>query len=143
MLKVIGFVLLMFIGVTVIGVGGFYMGVFGNVVTTPGAIINKTVNADNILNNYHWFYDQYNEIKTAKATYDNDSAAVSAFESSAGPRDKWTFEDKTEWNRLTSLVLGARNGYNGLVNDYNSKASQLDKKLFKANDLPDHIDPII
>lgn len=94
-------------------------------------IVTKTYNADNALYNYHWFQEQAGNIKTAQQNIDAATAAQASFEVNAGARSGWTFEDKTEDNRLRQIVLGTKTYYNGLVNDYNAHASEVDRAIFK------------
>jgi hypothetical protein len=74
-------------------------------------VVSKTVNADSIIYNYQWFYDQYNAIKAQKANlavYDPSSMEYKGMK----------------------LVL------NRNIADYNSRSSQLNRNLWKASDLP-------
>lgn len=98
-------------------------------------IVTKTYNADNALYNYHWFQEQAGQIKTASQNIDVASSTMTSFESSAGARSTWTFEDKDEDNRLRQVLEGTRAYYNSLVNDYNAKAGEVDRSIFQ-NDLP-------
>lgn len=41
-------------------VGGLYS-TFSSVVTAPSRVINKTLQTDNIINNYEWFHDAYGQ----------------------------------------------------------------------------------
>ncbi len=94
-------------------------------------IVSKTYNADNALYNYHWFQERAASIKALDQTISQSQAAQVSFETSAGPRSSWTFEDKTEDNRLRQVVLGQEAQYNSLVNEYNARAGEVDRNIFQ------------
>src|ERR1035437_714567 len=108
---------------------------FTNKIQMNRDIATKTYNADNALYNYHWFKERSGDIITASQTIDVASISLSSFESSAGTRKDWTFEDKTEASRLRAVYQGSVTYYNGLVNEYNAKAKEVDRSIFQ-NDLP-------
>ncbi len=126
-------------------VGLFLLAVIGsalNLITIPWLkfdskvnmerdIVTKTYNADNALYNYHWFQEKAGEIKTAQMNIEVTKEAVVSFEASAGPRKDWTFEDKTEDARLRAVAEGNRTYYNSLVNEYNARAGEVDRSIFK------------
>lgn len=108
-------------------------------VNTNYNIIQKTYNADNVIYNYEWFKDRYEAIQAIDTKIANAQASVDGFESSAGDRANWTFEDKTEDSRLRSVVLGLKNQKEDLIAEYNSRAKQANRNIFQ-NNLPLFID---
>lgn len=100
-------------------------------VQTNQDIIKKTYNADNALYNYHWFQEHYEAIGAADKKVVIAKVALEDFEASAGPRDKWTFEDKTEDARLRAVLQGNRSHYEELVAEYNARAKEVDRNIFK------------
>lgn len=98
-------------------------------------IVTKTYNADNAIYNYHWFQERLGEIKATETQIENAKASQADFRANAGVRSSWTFEDKTEDARLSSVVLGLKNNYESLVNEYNAKAGEADRSIF-SQDLP-------
>jgi hypothetical protein len=105
----------------------------GRQVETERGIIDRTYNADNAIYNYEWFKNRSQEIKAVHAQGANAQASLTAFEASAGPRTTWTFEDKTEHARLSAVVLGLRNHYESIVAEYNARASQVNRAIFKED----------
>lgn len=75
----------------------------------------KVVNADSIINNYEWYYNQYDALKAQEANI-----------------------------RATSKEDSVRAGmimvYNNNVAEYNAKSRQITRNLWKADDLPYQID---
>lgn len=132
------------IGVLVV-IALFFLGVIGsalNLITIPWLkfdsqvqtnrdIVTKTYNADNALYNYHWFQERAKAIVALEQTIPQSESAKTDFEASAGPRSGWTFEDKTEDNRLTQVILGQKAQYNSLVQEYNARAGEVDRNIFQ------------
>lgn len=96
-------------------------------------IVTKTYNAENALYNYHWFQEKAGEIKTAEQNIEVSENALKEFISFSGDRKDWTFEDKNEYSRLSQIGMGSKNYYNGLVNDYNARAKEVDRNIFQDN----------
>lgn len=114
-------------GLSLIG-GGVFMAV--NVVSQPGRVVQKTLDADNVLFNYEWFRTQYADIQAMQPKIDNAIAARTAFEQSAGERSTWKTSDRNEWDRLNGLVLGLQNQRVTMIAAYNGNASKANKALF-------------
>lgn len=102
-------------------------------IQTNQDIITKTYTADNAIYNYHWFQERSAAITALDTTISESTGAVVSFEDSAGPRKDWSFEDKTEDNRLRTVVQGQEAQYNSLVNEYNARAGEADRAIFKDN----------
>jgi len=96
-------------------------------------IIKKTYNADNALAQYHWFQEEYAEIQSTQSKMTDAEAALKDFEVSAGPRDKWAFDDRQEDSRLRTVVQGLKSHYNDVANAYDAKAKETDRAVFKDN----------
>lgn len=137
-MKIIGYFLLGVIVLVLLGAIGSGL----NLITIPWLkfdrqvemnrdIVTKTYNADNALYNYHWFQERAGSIKTTQEQAVNAHTAVASFEDAAGPRIAWTFEDKNEDARLRSVQLGLENHYRDLVNEYNARAGEADRGIFK------------
>jgi hypothetical protein len=142
----VGVAVLVVVGVLLSGVVLTVLGTAFNLITIPWLkfdrkvelnrdLVNETYKTDNALYNYRWFKDREEAIKAQKKKIEIAKAAQADFELSAGPRDKWTFEDKTEDARLRSIVQGNQSAYEEMVGEYNSRAKQVDRAIFK-DDLP-------
>lgn len=102
----------------------------------------KVLNADNAIYNYEWFKQQYQDIEATKNKLDNAIIAVDTFAVQAGERSEWTFEDKTEFNRLNSVKLGLQNHLEQMIANYNARASMATRNIFEDNVLPSYIDAL-
>ncbi len=141
-MRILGWSLLGIVGFFGLSVAGSLLGLislpflqFGAQVNTNAGIIQKTYNADNALYNYHWFQERAASITALDATIKQSQAALDSFETSAGSRKDWTFEDKTEDGRLRQVVLGQEAQYNSIVNEYDAHAKEVDRNIFQ-NGLP-------
>lgn len=129
--------------------GVFLLGAIGsglNLITIPWLkfdsqvqmnrdIVNKTYTADNAIYNYHWFQERAGAIRALSVKIKIAGEQVKDFDTTAGPRDKWTFEDKTESARLHSVEQGLRSQYEDITQEYNARAGEADRTMFK-DDLP-------
>ncbi len=104
------------------------------------SVVRKTLDADNAIYNYEWFHRQYEDLGAMTPKLQNAEAALEAFEASAGPRSSWQFDDRQEYSRLSSIVLGLRNQRASLVADYNAHAGMSNRAIFIGSALPTHVD---
>ena len=104
---------------------------------TASGIIERTADPDNVIANYEWFKRQVQDVKAFDAKIMLASLKVEGFEKSAGPREKWTFDDKQEHARLNSVVLGLESQRASMVAEYNARSQMANRSLFKTNDLPE------
>lgn len=105
-----------------------------------GQIVNKTIDADNVIYNYEWFHQQYQDIKAIDEKIVVQEKAKADFEASAGPRADWRFEERQEWNRLNTYIAGLKSQRAQMVATYNARAAMSNRSIFIGRDLPDHID---
>lgn len=103
---------------------------------TAADVIEKTLDANNVLANYEWFKQQYNDWEAIKSKVQQAENSVTTFKSEAGDRAKWTFEDKEESARLQSIADGLKYQKEDIESKYNARSKMLNRNLFKTNDLP-------
>lgn len=138
--------ILAIIGGIVLLIGTAVVGTAMNIITIPWLRLNskvqmerdintKTFNADNAIYNYHWFQERAGSIKALEAQIVIADKTVTDFKTDAGPREKWTFEDKTESSRLSAVAQGLKNERESQVKEYNARASEADRAIFK-DELP-------
>ena len=106
---------------------------FTRQIDTNRGIIEKTYTAENALVQYHWFKERFEAIKATENKIKIAKEAQVSFEASAGIRKDWTFEDKNEYARLSSVVLGLKSHYEDIVAEYNAKSRESDRAIFKDN----------
>lgn len=113
--------------------------VFTAGVNAPVEIIEKTIDADNIIYNYEWFKQQNEDFTALKNKIAIAIQAENQFKNDAGPRKDWTFEDKTEAARLNSIVIGLNNQLEDLVANYNARSKMANRNIFKDGELPSQL----
>lgn len=121
--------------VIILGVIGFNMNPFRQ----AGRIINKTIDADNVLYNYEYFKQQWRSVEAIDQKIASQQGGVLRFEDSAGPRSDWSRDDKIEHARLSSIVIGLEQQRADMVAQYNARAAMANRSIFLGNDCPQHI----
>ena len=133
-LKIGGIVLFI---VIVCAVVGFVLNPFRQ----AGRIMDKTIDADNVIYNYEWFKQRHQDIEAIDSKIADADATVEQFKVDAGPRDGWHREDREEHSRLSSVALGLKQQRADLAAEYNARSMMVNRSIFKAGDveLPEHI----
>lgn len=138
----VGIALLIIVGMVGIAALGSAMNLitipwlrFDSKVNMERGIVTKTYNPENALYNYHWFKERVGAIEAATSQIVIADNAVSTFKKEAGDREKWTFEDKTEYARLSAVAQGLRSQKESLVKEYNARMKEADRSIF-AEELP-------
>lgn len=103
---------------------------FDSKVNMERGIVKKTYNAENALYNYHWFQERAGSIKALESQIVIADKAVADFETDAGPRSTWGFEDKGEHARLSAIAQGLKNERRSQVEEYNARAGEADRAMF-------------
>lgn len=121
-LKIGGIIIGSILGLTVLS---SVMGIFSSVVTAPGRVIQKTMETNNIIQSYEWFYD-------VNAAYIARSRQIEDF-------NGWLTDDsndKQEKRRLQIEVSAVRQSCRDLVTKYNANSEKMNKSIFKGWSLP-------
>jgi hypothetical protein len=115
-----------------------------NLITAPavqaGKIVEKTIDADNVIHNYEYFKQAYQDVQAADKKIAIAEAALAQFVKDAGSRDKWDFRDKEEHQRLTTNVTGVKSHRADLVATYNARAKMANRSIFMGKDVPQQIE---
>jgi len=130
---------LAFLAVAGILVGGWFISKAVYVGQQAGRVFEKTFDADNMVYNYEWFKQQYQDIKAADTKISNLENQRDQFVVAAGPRDKWTFEDKQQYNYFSTVLVGLQGQRSQMVADYNARAQMANRDIFRTGDLPQRI----
>ena len=114
--------LLVIMGLTIVGGAGFWV---INLAAQPGRIVSKTLDADNVIYNYEWFRQQYQDVQAmdAKIAVQQSAAEVA------------TGDEKA---RINSIVAGLQTKRAQMVADYNARGSMANRSIFTAG-LPQQI----
>lgn len=127
-----GLATVVFLGILICGI------VFGavHVIFKPFDVISTVTQTDRMLYNYEYFYNQSEAYRAIERKIAVARKSVTQFKTDAGPRTEWTFEDKTEMSRLRSIADGLVYQCNDIVADYNAKAKQVTRSIFKTASTP-------
>lgn len=132
-LSIVGILLLL----SLLGVG---MGACHHLIANPlhqaGRVVDKTVDADNVVYNYEYFKSQYREILAMDAKIATADSSLHDFLANSGPRETWDFRDKEEASRLRTVLSGMQNVRAEMVAQYNARAAMANRKLFMGSDVP-------
>ena len=122
-------------------------GVIGilKVVTAPArgaaGVIEQTFDADNILYNYEFFRDAYNQVLAMDANYESARVAADTYKEIAG---QMSLLEQREFVRLDTIARGIRMAQNNLIAEYNSNSGQANREAFRnpfnlGDEVPDNI----
>lgn len=127
------------VGLSVLGIVAVLAlaGIGINIMLQPAAVAQKTFGADNMIANYEWFHQQYEDVQAFDVRLAAAVAAQAAFEESAGPRENWKFDDRQEWNRLNTIVLGLTGQRASMVAEYNARTAMANRDIFRSGNLPE------
>lgn len=107
--------------------GGHALGVFGTVATAPGRMVNKTLQTDNIISSYEWFYDVNAQYEARRAQIAGHAKLL------AGE------QDKQERARLNMELAAMRQSCRDLATKFNANSVKANKSLFKSHNLPESL----
>jgi len=140
-LGIVGIVIAVLIGLSILGFALKIIGIpfFGakTLVNTNYEIIDKTLDADNVLYNYEWFKDRKEAIDANYQKIDIAKKAFLDFEELAGDRKYWTFEDKQEDSRLRAVAQGIESATKDLIAEYNARSQMANRNIFKDGLIPE------
>lgn len=108
-------------------------------VVQAGRVVERTLDADNMIRNYEWFKQQINDVKAIDLKIANVETNLKTFSEAVGARETWTFDDRQEWNRLNAILVGLQGQRAQMVADYNARTKMENRDLFRTNDLPEEL----
>jgi len=98
------------------------------VATAPGRVLKKTLETDNIVNNYEWYYD-------AKASYDGRLSQVQQFKKMYSKQPAGG--NASDHQRLLFELAAIQQSCRELAQGYNANSQKLNRKIFKGWSLPE------
>lgn len=110
--------------ITLIGFIGSAFGLFTKVVSTPARVLSKTLDTDNVIQSYEWFFD----VDAAYKARHNQVTQYKSFMNSE--------TDKDEKYRIRTELAAMQQTCRDLATKYNANSEKMNKKIFKGWDLP-------
>lgn len=126
--KVIKWLVYMLVIVTVIGVGGRYLGLFGQVATLPADVASKTLTPDNAIYNYEWFYDFY-------AAYQAKLGQIKTHKQIVAETT-----DRKELARLRIELAAMQQMCREIVTKYDANATKTNRSIFMGREAPQSLE---
>ena len=100
-------------------------GVIGSAATAPGRVLNKTLETNNIIHNYEWFYD-------VNASYEAKIGQISQFKEFYE-----TEKDAKEKRHIRIEMAAIQQVCRDLTEKYNANSSKMNRSIFKGWNLPE------
>lgn len=123
--KILKWAIIVMAFMALLGVIGSILGVFTTVATAPGRVITKTLETDNIIQSYEWFYDvdaaykaRHNQVVQYKTMYQKET-------------------DKDEKYRIRTELAAMQQTCRDLATRYNANSEKMNKSIFKGWGLPE------
>ena len=107
-------------------VGCAVLSTVSTVATAPSRVINKTLETDNIIYNYEWFFN-------TNAQYNARVAQISEYKT-------FTDTDPAERALLRTELSAVKQSCRELANNYNANAMKLNRAFFRSKNLPETLD---
>jgi hypothetical protein len=107
-----------------------------SVIESGTGVIEKTINPDNVLYNYEWFKQQFEDYNALKQKIEIAEKSIQTFKEDFPPREEWNYSDKNEYSRLRIILDGLEYQKQDVVSKYNARSKMVNRTLFKDNDLP-------
>lgn len=109
---------------TILIVSVVIIGIVGIIATQfVSGLANKTITPERIIDNYEWFYDQYNQIQSMQSNATTLQESINTFQG----------EEKA---RKQTELQGLKMVLNNSIAEYNSKSRQITRKMWKSESLP-------
>jgi hypothetical protein len=115
--------LVLFVGVPV---GCAVVNMTNSVATAPARVVTKTLETDNIIYNYEYFFN-------VNSQYNSRVAQIKSWEVE-------TDADPAERQRLRVEVSAMRQSCRELANNYNANSGKMNRAIFRDHNLPQTLD---
>jgi len=132
--KMLRFMLVVIVvSVFIVGVGGVFSWV-ARIASQPAKIVEKTLDADNVIYNYEWFKQTAEDMDVAERRIVITEQAVKDHkEGLPVDRTKWGFEDKEAYSRLTTDLRGQRAFFEQISADFRARSKMANRAIFKGD----------
>jgi len=136
-LSVLGIVFILgvvgFVGKAVL----FPVHVLDKTAETGYGIVDKTLNADNVLFNYEQFHDLYQGAKQQAVNISNSKTQINNLKETYGEdASKYPKDVRSDLSFQQQTLEGYLLQYQKIASEFNSNSKKLNRELFKAKELP-------
>jgi len=91
----------------------------------------KIQDAEYAIDNYEWFKQQKQDIESMRNKIENQRVQIRNFKDRHNMSDLNRYES-TQYNRMTTRLLGYKNQHENLVADYNARSNMQTRNVFKG-----------
>lgn len=126
------------LGLGVLSIGGCALHLVLYPANQAVKVYEKTFDADNMIYNYEYFKQQYQDVLAIDKKITNAKSELDSFVNLT-PRQNWDFQDKQEYSRLVTNLTGLKNVKTEMVSTYNARANMVNRKIFMGRDVPAQI----
>lgn len=116
------------LGLGAVGVAGSYMLTAGSIVTAPGRVIGRTLETDNIINNYEWYHDAFGQYRSRLGQISDIRRQLDG-----------VGDDRAERNRLNVDLGAVRQSCRDLATRYNANATKTNRAIFMGREAPESL----
>lgn len=110
---------------TILWIVGSFLGMVGSVATAPARVVSRTLQTDNILQNYELFFDLNGQFNARTAQIESQKHVLAE-------------ETDPDEKRRLRMELGAmQQSCRDIANQYNMNSQKQNRDLFKARNLPE------
>lgn len=95
-------------------------------------VVDKATNTDRIIYNYEWFHSSYNDIQGIEQQIKNKEELLNVMKADSNT-------DQMDLKKVEIELSGLKNMRVNFISEYNAKASQVNRSIWKSGSLPDHI----
>jgi len=113
---------------------GIIFSVVGVLLLPCGAargVLERTLDPDNIIHTYEWFFDVNAEYQATLARVETAAESVSDFREFNGDRVAWKRDQRAEHSRLSEVLRGLKNHRDSLIEKYNAGSAKANRAIFK------------
>lgn len=96
-------------------------------VNAAGAVVEKTLNSDNVINSYEWFFDTNAQLEARRGQIEAHATLVKQE------------TNKMERSRLNMELAAMQQSCRDMATKYNANSAKANKGIFKSQGLPEAI----
>lgn len=119
--------------VAIVGVGGNLLMTASSVLTAPGRVIQRTLDTDNIITSYEWYYDTWKQFDARVGQINSHLTAMKAAKTDGG--------DNATIDRYRVEAEGMKQSCRDMAAKYNANSAKINKVIFKGRDAPATLNP--
>ncbi|MEE8384513.1 MAG: hypothetical protein V3S01_01165 [Dehalococcoidia bacterium] len=94
-------------------------------------VLKRTLDPDNIIHTYEWFFDVNAEYEATLSRIKTADESVVEFREFNGEPSMWKRDQRSEHSRLSEVLRGLKNHRDSLIQKYNAGSEKANRTIFK------------